>query len=104
MKSSKKLDPLEAVEEVICSLLFYNGYSSRGRDISSVSDAAWNRLKPGALVERMPERIRKALRELKPHHFDKMRMDKWRFMDEAYEARKRLSDMLIDFDKKILKA
>ena len=85
------MKPLEAINDCITWALLRNGYSTRGRDLDNVSESAWKRLKPGALVESMPENVRESLKQLKAHHFDAMPMDKWRFMDDAYRRKKRLT-------------
>lgn len=101
--SEREMSPLEALEFTVCYFIFYNGYSARRYDMSNLTESQWGRLKPGAFVQRMSGRTRKALKKLKSHHFDKMRLDKWKFEDDSYIDRKKLSDLLMEFDKKILK-
>ncbi|KKM98505.1 hypothetical protein LCGC14_1157200 [marine sediment metagenome] len=101
--TEEKYYPLDALERTAFGTLVYNGYSTHGRSMANLSEAAWKRLKPGALVERMPENIREGLRQLKSHHFDAMRMDKWRLMDDAYTREKDLSIDKMRFDRDILK-
>jgi hypothetical protein len=104
MKKEKKLTPLEAVNDAIVAAMIYCGgsYTNRhGMSYEDMSEGRWKSLKPGALIERMPESVRKVLRQLKSHHFDALPMDRWRFEDDAYCRKQRVSEMLMEFDKKL---
>lgn len=99
--SEKPLTPLEAIERTIrCHFSIGGGsYSNHhGGDPTRRKT-----LMPGALIERMPESVRQGLRQLKSYHFDFLPMDSWRFEDAAYTRKKGISDMLVEFDQKILK-
>lgn len=104
MKREKKLTPLEAVDSTIRASMLYRGGSftnRHGMSYEDMSEARWQDLKPGALVECMPESVRKELKQLKSHHFDVLPMDKWRFEDDAYCRKQQHSEMLMEFDKKL---
>lgn len=98
---NEKLTPLEAIDECIRASIMWDGGSYSNHHGGDPNRRA--SLKPGALVDAMPEHVRQSLKQLKGHHFDSMRLDSWRFEDDAYTRKKAHSDMLMKFDKTILK-
>jgi hypothetical protein len=101
MLTKKKLTPLEALESIAFWIYAYDGWRTRGRILAHVSEAAWEKLKPGAFIKYMPKDIRDSLKKLKSHHFDKMCMDKWKFTDEICANKKALSEEKMKLDKKL---
>jgi hypothetical protein len=83
------MTPIEAFQNIL-------GYNFlQGRRIPNV---------PGALIEYAcgsNQEMKNAISELKSEHFDKMKLEKFMFEDEFYYRKKRLSDLLCDFDKKM---
>jgi hypothetical protein len=101
MKEDKKLTPLEAINSCISGMWFICGGSYSNHHGGPPARRA--SLMPGALVERMPERVREGLRQLKGHHFDDLPMDTWRFMDDTYTRKKNASLRLMKFDRDMLR-
>ena len=98
-----KIRPVDSMMYAI-EMLFWPGI--HGDNFRRGIRADWERYgRPGAVIDMMKRRCpewAEPLKDLKSEDFDKMWFDFY-YDDQVWQGKKRMSEMLMEFDKKILK-
>lgn len=76
-----------------------NGYRAAGRRLDNMSEAVWKRMKPGAVIKSMPDKLRAKIKKMKSKDFQDVRDEDVKLLVES--PNKVSNDLKEKFDEEV---